>query len=68
MNVSIKKFDVYMELKNKGIELEVRTTKNEHLGDLVVTRTGLIWCQGRTTRKCGVGKNWEEIIEYFNGD
>ena len=53
MKVSIKGFDVQMELKNKGIELEVRDTKGELLGYLVVTKSKLIWCKGRTHRKNG---------------
>lgn len=39
MKVLIKKFDVEMELKNKGIEFEVRTPDNkEHIGDIVISK------------------------------
>ena len=34
-----------------------------HLGDLVVTKTHLIWCKGKTDRKNGVKVKWEEFIE-----
>lgn len=66
MKIKIKKFEVDMELKNKGVELEVRNTKDEFLGDIVITKTGIIWCQGKTSIKNGVRKSWEEIIEIWS--
>lgn len=68
MNVSIKGFAVQMEVNNKGVEFEIRNTKDEHLGDIVINKSGLIWCEGRTSPKHGKRKTWEEIIEYFNED
>ena len=47
MKVSIKDFDVAMDVKNNGIELEVADNEGKHLGDLFVTKTQLIWCKGR---------------------
>lgn len=38
MNVRIKQFDVEMEIKNKGIEIDV-SDPEKHLGDLYVTKT-----------------------------
>ena len=46
MQVLIKDFDVQMELKNNGIELEIRTPSGDHLGDLVITKTQLDECMG----------------------
>ena len=60
-------FDVAMEIKNNGIELEVRDTpaNNErHLGDLVVTKTKLIWCPGRTDPANGHKISWANFIQY----
>jgi hypothetical protein len=67
MNVGIKKFNVGdMEVKTKGIEFEVRTPDDTtQLGDLVVTKTRLIWCRGKTTPKKGVKKSWEEFIAWM---
>ena len=48
MNISIKSFDVKMEIRNKGVEFEVRDTKGVFLGDCIITKTGLIWCNGKT--------------------
>ncbi len=54
MDVSIKKFQVAMDLKNKGIELEIQRPNGAgHLGDLVVTKTRLIWCPGKTLPENG---------------
>lgn len=62
MKVAIKSFDVEMNIKSNGIELEVRSPQNKHLGDLYVTMTQLIWCKGRTTRAKGVAVEWPEFI------
>lgn len=68
MQVSIKDFDVKMELKNNGIELEVREPNGDHLGDLVITKTQLIWCRGRTTRAGGTSAPWARFIAWMEED
>lgn len=63
MKVVIKSFDVAMEVKNKGIELEVRSPDGKRqLGDLVVTKTSVIWCKGKIGREHGVKVTWEDLI------
>ena len=62
MKVLIKSFDVSMEVKNKGVELDVSDTDGKHIGDLVVTKTGLIWCAGRTQRQNGKRISWKDFI------
>jgi len=67
MNVGIKKFDVEMAIKNNGIELEVREPNDgDHRGDLVITKTKLIWCSGRTGRAHGRFVEWDAFINYMN--
>lgn len=63
MKVNIKDFNVAMEIKNNGIELEVRETEGSHLGDLVITKTQVIWCPGRTTRAKGYAVGWKKFIQ-----
>ena len=63
MNVRIKQFDVAMEIKNNGIEIDVSDTTEKHLGDLFVTKTRLIWCQGRAKKKNGKKISWLKFIE-----
>ena len=67
MKVSVKDFAVSMEIKNKGIELDVNDGKN-HLGDLVITKSKLVWCKGKTGVANGVDISWKEFIEYMESD
>lgn len=63
MKVSIKDLSVSMELKNKGIELDVYDTEGKHLGDLVITKSKVIWCKGRTAPANGKSFTWKKFIE-----
>jgi len=63
--VKVKEFDVAMEVKNNGIELDVAGPQGVHLGDLVVTKTKLIWCKGKTNRKNGKEINWADFIAFM---
>lgn len=65
MQVVIKDFSVDMAIKNKGIELQVSGSDGKHRGDLVVTKTKLIWCPGRTSPKNGRPISWEKFIAYM---
>lgn len=63
MKVSVKDFSVTMEIKTKGIELDVYNNAGDHhLGDLVVTKTKVIWCPGKTPPKNGHSLTWEKFI------
>jgi len=62
VKVRIKKLAVEMEIKNKGIEIEVRNTNGDHLGDLIISKSGFTWCRGRTRRANGVRINWEQFV------
>ena len=65
MRVLIKKFDVEMEVKNKGIEFEVRSPDNKHhLGDVVLTKSGLVWCEGKTNPENGIKVSWKRFIAF----
>jgi len=67
MNVKIKSFDVNMDVKKKGIELEVRTPNGDsQLGDCYVTMTGLVWCPGRTNKKNGIEIKWSDLINLMS--
>lgn len=65
MRVSIKTFEVAMDLKNNGVEFEVADNQGEHLGDVILTKTSVIWCKGRTRRANGKRFSWEEFIEHM---
>lgn len=66
MQVTIKEFNVNMEIKTRGIELGVNDTSNEHLGDLFITKTKLIWCKGQTTRDNGKEITWKKFIKLMD--
>ena len=63
MKISIKQFDVQMDIKYNGIDLGVSDTSGKHLGDLYVTQKRVIWCKGKTTKEKGVRMTWEKFIE-----
>lgn len=65
MKVAIKNLSVQMEVKNKGVEFDVYDTKDAFRGDMIVTKSGLVWCKGKTTQKNGVKVSWEEFIEWM---
>jgi hypothetical protein len=67
VKVSIKEFNVEMELKNNGIELDVADPQGAHIGDLIVTKTQLIWCKGKTSRAKGKPITWDTFITYMEG-
>ncbi len=66
MKVSIKTFDVEMDVKTNGIEFEVYDNDGTFRGDCFLTKTGLIWCEGRTRRENGVKVTWDEFITWMN--
>jgi hypothetical protein len=63
--VFIKDLKVDMEIKNVGIELDVSDSDGAHKGDLYVTKTGLTWCPGKTTRANGKQIDWHAFAEYM---
>jgi hypothetical protein len=65
MKVAIKSFDVAMDVKTNGIEFQVRDNDGRLLGDCYLTKTGLIWCKGQTTRQNGQKISWKEFTEWM---
>ena len=66
MKVNIKKFHVDMEVANNGIEFEVRSPDgSDHKGDLILTKKGLEWCQGRVHAGNGEKVTWQEFIDWM---
>ena len=62
MKVAIKDFGLDLDIKNRGIEVSVADNDGGHKGDLYVTKTGLIWCTGRTARENGKKISWDDFI------
>lgn len=68
MKVGIKSFDVAMDVKNKGVEFAVYSNQDEFRGDLIITKSGLIWCEGKTKRQNGKKVSWDQFINWMNAD
>lgn len=68
MKVGIKKLAVEMDIKNKGVEVEVRDNDGTHLGDLILNKAGLIWCPGRTRRANGIRVSWRRFIDLVTAE
>ena len=69
MKVSIKRFNVGMEVKTNGVEFEVRSTNGkEHKGDLILTKSGMVWCPGAVTKANGHHISWDKFIEYAQSE
>ena len=66
MKISIKTFNVNMEIKKTGIEFEVRNPKKVFQGDLILTNTKLIWCKGKVSKENGKSVSWNEFIGWMN--
>ena len=63
MDVSIKSFDVEMDVKNKGVEFGIREPNGgDRLGDLFITKANLIWCKGKTQRAGGIKIKWTDFV------
>jgi hypothetical protein len=65
MKVSIKDFAVSMEVKNKGVEFEVYDNADDFLGDLVISKSKIVWCPGRTSVEHGHPINWNDFIKHM---
>lgn len=62
MQVKIKNIAVEMEVKNTGIEFEIRSPDgSKQIGDLVLTKSKLVWCPGKTSVANGVAVKWEQL-------
>ncbi|MFN3231371.1 MAG: hypothetical protein ACE363_04340 [Alphaproteobacteria bacterium] len=68
MQVTIKDFGVDMEVRNKGIEFEIRDPDGTFRGDCYLTKTGLIWCQGKTKKQNGIPVSWDRFIEWAESE
>lgn len=66
MKVSIKDFGGLMDVKQRGIEFQVRKPNGELLGDFYVTMRHVIWCEGQRQRQNGKHLTWPKFIEVMN--
>ena len=67
MSVKIKDLDATIELKNNGMELEIRDSDENFIGDLVITKAAVIWCEGKTGRKNGIRVPMKKFLDLMRG-
>lgn len=63
--VFLKPVPEWTPVKNKGIEVRVNNSykgKTKQLGDLIISKTGLVWCKGKTLPQNGIKISWDEFI------
>jgi hypothetical protein len=62
MRVIARRFEVDYD----GIEFAIRDEiegKEQHIGDVYVTRSGLTWCRGRQNKRNGIEITWASLIK-----
>jgi hypothetical protein len=67
MQVKTQPFKQSLELKNDGISFNVYGNGSKRLGDLYVTKAGLVWSKGanaNASRDGGINVKWEEFITW----
>lgn len=67
MQVKTQPFKEAIELKSDGICFDVYGNGAKRLGDLSVTKTGLVWCKGangKAPRGKGINVKWEDFISW----
>ena len=64
MKLRIKEIKADIELKNNGMEIEVREEKEDgaRLGDIIIARAGITWCKGKVGAANGIKLSWKEFI------
>jgi len=65
MRVSIKELASTMELKTKGMTLDVYDNDDTFLGDLRIGKATIEWCKGKTHKGHGSQRTWKELIAWF---
>jgi hypothetical protein len=59
--VHIKATTIELKIKTNGLELQIDEKGGGQFGDIFVTKTGIIWCKGKTTRPKGVKIDYETL-------
>lgn len=65
MQIKTQPIKEAIELKTTGIAFDVYNNGAKRIGDLAVTRNGLIWSNGGTQRAKGVTVKWDDFISWI---
>ena len=64
MQIKTQPFKEAIEIKNTGIAFDVYNSGAKRIGDLAVTKNGLVWNNGSAQRK-GVTVKWDDFINWM---
>lgn len=65
-SLGIETADRGIEVKNKGMEINVRKLSGDsHIGTLIIRKKGLEWCKGKTRSPNGIPVSWDEFIDWM---
>ncbi len=65
-SLGVETADRGIEVKNKGVEINVRQLSGDsHIGSLIIRKSGLEWCGGKTRPGNGEKASWDEFIGYM---
>ncbi len=64
MQIKTQPFKEAIELKNTGIAFDVYNSGAKRIGDLAVTKNGLVWNNGSAQRKA-VTVKWDDFISFM---
>ena len=65
MQIKTQPFKEPIEIKNSGIAFDVYGSGAKRIGDLAVTKDGLIWNKSTAQRAKGVTVKWDDFITWM---
>jgi hypothetical protein len=65
MQIKTQPFKEAIEIKNSGIAFDVYGSGAKRIGDLAVTKNGLVWNNGNAQRAKGVTVKWDDFIAWM---
>ena len=66
MQIKTQPFKEIIEIKNTGIAFDVYNGGTQRIGDLAVTKNGLVWNKGANgSRSKGVTVKWDDFISWM---
>ena len=60
--------EIRVNAKGHAVLTGLRDTEGNQLGDLVITKTSLIWCPGKTTPQKGIRVTWKRFIHLMDAE
>ena len=65
MQIKTQPIKEAIEIKNSGIAFDVYNNGMKRIGDLAVTKNGLVWNNGSGQRAKGVTVKWDDFINWM---